>query len=252
MRARMEYSFSFDIFHPGVRKMFSLMLPRLANAAFLYLSVFVNRGLMTGLRTGAAIGYVTAFSLAMLPIGVFGMAVSQAAFPTLAALVAAGEWQQLSDTILRTVRGVVFLALPSALGLIVLADPISRLLLAHGHLNLDDLPLVTGPLIAFSVGLLGLALVEILTRCFYALHDTRTAVEVSVLQFLFVIGLSIILLQPMGANGLALATALGSNGEALVLLRSEEHTSELQSQFHLVCRLLLEKKKKKKNITKPI
>jgi len=77
---------------------------------------------------------------------------------------------------------------------------------------------VTGPLIAFSIGLLGLSLVEILTRCFYALHDTRTAVEVSVLQFLFVIGLSIILLQPMGANGLALATALGSNGEALVLL----------------------------------
>lgn len=218
VRARMEYTFSFDIFHPGVRKMFSLMLPRLANAAFLYLSVFVNRGLMTGLRTGAAIGYVTAFSLAMLPIGVFGMAVSQAAFPTLAALVAAGEWQRLSDTILRTVRGVIFLALPSALGLIVLADPISRLLLAHGHLNLADLPLVTGPLIAFSVGLLGLSLVEILTRCFYALHDTRTAVEVSVLQFLFVIGLSIILLQPMGANGLALATALGANGEALVLL----------------------------------
>src|SRR5689334_23901504 len=30
------------------------------------------------------------------------------------------------------------------------------------------------------------------------------------------------------------------------VLRSEEHTSELQSQFHLVCRLLLEKKKKKK------
>src|SRR5689334_24187835 len=30
-------------------------------------------------------------------------------------------------------------------------------------------------------------------------------------------------------------------------VRSEEHTSELQSQFHLVCRLLLEKKKKKKN-----
>ncbi|MGZ6391352.1 MAG: lipid II flippase MurJ, partial [Ktedonobacterales bacterium] len=73
-------------------------------------------------------------------------------------------------------------------------------------------------LIFFSIGLLGLSLVEILTRCFYALHDSRTAVEVSVLQFLFVIALSIILLQPMGASGLALATALGSNGEALVLL----------------------------------
>ena len=65
---------------------------------------------------------------------------------------------------------------------------------------------------------MGLALVEVLTRSFYALHDTRTATEVSVLQFLFVIGLSVLLLHPMGSSGLALATALGSNGEALVLL----------------------------------
>ncbi|MGZ3676531.1 MAG: lipid II flippase MurJ, partial [Ktedonobacterales bacterium] len=100
----------------------------------------------------------------------------------------------------------------------VLAEPISRLLLAHGAFNLSVLPSITQPLIFFSIGLLGLSLVEILTRCFYALHDSRTAVEVSVLQFLFVIALSIILLQPMGASGLALATALGSNGEALVLL----------------------------------
>jgi peptidoglycan biosynthesis protein MviN/MurJ (putative lipid II flippase) len=41
---------------------------------------------------------------------------------------------------------------------------------------------------------------------------------VSILQFLFVIALSVILLSPLGANGLALATSLGSLGEALVLL----------------------------------
>jgi putative peptidoglycan lipid II flippase len=119
---------------------------------------------------------------------------------------------------MRTVRGVTFLAVPSALGLIVLADPVTRLLLAHGDFDLRVLPYFSQPLIFFSIGLLGLALVEVLTRCFYALHDTRTATEVSILQFLFVIGLSIILLHPMGSSGLALATALGSNGEALVLL----------------------------------
>jgi putative peptidoglycan lipid II flippase len=92
------------------------------------------------------------------------------------------------------------------------------LLLDHGSFKPGQVPLISQPLLFFSIGLLGLSQVEILTRCFYALHDTRTAVEVSILQFLFVIGLSVILLNPMGASGLALATALGSNGEALVLL----------------------------------
>jgi putative peptidoglycan lipid II flippase len=220
-RAKMQYAPSLDIAHPGVRKMFRLMVPRILNAMLLYVSVYVTRSLLDlvpNQKDGATYGYVTAFTLVLLPIGIFGMAISQAAFPTMAALVAANEWQRLRDTILRTVRGVTYLALPSALGLIVLAYPISRLMVFHGNFTAAQISQVSTPLLFFAVGLLGLALVEILTRCFYALHDSRTAVEVSVLQFMFVIGLSIVLLQPMGAGGLALATSLGSLGEALVLL----------------------------------
>jgi putative peptidoglycan lipid II flippase len=218
-REKMRYRPTFDAFHPGVRQMFRLMVPRLLNAAMLYLSVIVNRSLLGLLNDkGVVYGYVTAFTLVMLPIGVFGMAVSQASFPTMAAFVAAGEWQRLRDTIMRTLRGVTYLALPSALGLIVLAQPLTQFLLGHGEVDLSKLSLIWQPLIFFSIGLLGLSLVEILVRSFYALHDTRTAVEVSILQFMFVIGLSVLLLEPMGANGLALATALGSTGEALVLL----------------------------------
>jgi putative peptidoglycan lipid II flippase len=222
-REKMRYRLTFDIFHPGVRQMFRLMLPRLLNAAVLYVSVIVNRSLLNAISApdgsdGKVYGYVTAFTLVMLPIGVFGMAVSQASFPTMAAFVAAGEWQRLRDTIMRTLRGVTYLALPSALGLIVLAQPLTQFLLGHGKVDLNNLYLTWQPLIFFSIGLLGLSLVEILVRCFYALHDTRTAVEVSILQFMFVIGLSVLLIDPMGGNGLALATALGSTGEAFVLL----------------------------------
>ncbi|HEX9069007.1 MAG TPA: murein biosynthesis integral membrane protein MurJ [Ktedonobacterales bacterium] len=224
IRARMVYRPSLDLMHPGVRKMFRLMFPRLINAAMLYVSVAVNRSLLQLVpdKSGGGIttGYVQAFTLVMLPIGVFGMAVSQASFPSMAAFVAAGEWKRLRDTIMTTVRGVTYLALPSGLGLIALAEPITHLIYGHGKV-LDDpaaLTYISQPLIFFSIGLLGLSLVEILVRSFYALHDTRTAVQVSILQFMFVIGLSVILLSPLGAGGLALATSLGSLGEAAVLL----------------------------------
>jgi putative peptidoglycan lipid II flippase len=223
IQAKMAYRPSLDIFHPGVREIMRLMVPRMLNAALLFVSVFINRNLLALAASdnggdGTVFGYVTAFSLVLLPIGIFGMAISQAAFPTLAALVATGDWVRLRDTIMRTIRGVTYLAVPSSLGLIVLSDPLSRLLIAHHAYDPSKIALVSGPLIFFAIGLLGLSLVEILTRSFYALHDTRTAVEVSLLQFMFVIGLSLVLLQPMGAEGLALATSLGSLGEAWVLL----------------------------------
>ncbi|HKW20053.1 MAG TPA: murein biosynthesis integral membrane protein MurJ, partial [Ktedonobacterales bacterium] len=217
--AKMQYSFSLDIFSPGIREMFRLMAPRLLNAVILYVSVFVNRNLLgtVGIE-GVTYGYVTAFALIMLPNGIFGMAVSQAAFPTLAALVASNEWVRLRDTITRTVKGIVFLAVPSAFGMMILAEPICRVILGHGDFSLDQLPYFTGPLIFFGVGLVGLSLVEILTRSFYALQDTRTPTQVSIYQFMFSIGLSVVLLAPMGANGLALASSLAWLGEALVLL----------------------------------
>ena len=81
-----------------------------------------------------------------------------------------------------------------------------------------SLPYFTGPLIFFGIGLTGLSLVEILTRSFYALQDTRTPTQVSIYQFMFSIGLSVVLLTQMGANGLALASSLAWLGEALVLL----------------------------------
>lgn len=219
IKAKMRYTFSFDLFNPGIREMFRLMAPRLLNAVILYLSVFVNRNLLGTVGIdGATYGYVTAFTLIMLPNGVFGMAVSQAAFPTLAALVSAGEWTRLRDTISRTVRGIIFLAVPSAFGMMILAEPICRVILGHGDFSLSQLPYFTGPLIYFGIGLVGLSLVEILTRSFYALQDTRTPTEVSIYQFMFSIGLSVVLLGPMSANGLALASSLAWLGEALVLL----------------------------------
>jgi putative peptidoglycan lipid II flippase len=221
-RAKMRYTPSLAIFHPGIREIFRLMVPRLFNSVTLYVSVIINRVFLSTLTTGGGIGqaygYVTAYTLIMLPNAMFGMAVSQAAFPTLAAFIAAGEWDRMRAVVMRTIRGIMYLAVPSALGLLVLAEPISSLILAHGSFELNQLPLIVTPLIFFTIGLTGLSLVEILTRSFYAIQDTRTPTQVSILQFMFSIGLSIVLLQPMGAGGLALASSLAWTGEALVLL----------------------------------
>jgi putative peptidoglycan lipid II flippase len=220
VRAKMQYRPTLDVTHPGVRHMFRLMGPRIFNAAASYTAIIITTSWLSLIDTSSGnitYGYRTAFTLMQLPLGLFGMAVSQALFPTLAALVADRQWERLRSTFSMTLRGMIYLAIPSAFGMAVLAGPVSRLLLAHGNWK-GGVGIVSTPLIYFSFGLIGLAADEILVRCFYALHDSRTPVYVNLANLGFVLGLSYILLQPMGASGLALAFALGAVGEAPVLL----------------------------------
>ncbi len=229
----LRYRPAINFLHPGMRNIFRLMLPRIVNAGMLYLAFGVDRALASLLSTGSAYGFFNAFQLMLLPISIFAMAVSTAAFPTLATLYATGNLERLRQIILSTLRGILFLSIPASLGLIGLARPIIRLLLQHGVFNAQDTSLVYDPLVFLCIGIAGHASVEILTRSFYALRDSRTPVYVSLCQFAFLIGLSI-LLFPLGLKGLGLAMSIGVLGEALVLLlllRQRLHGFDLQPLF---------------------
>ncbi len=216
---RMRYSLTLKFWHPGMITVFKLMAPRFVNSLVLYVgTAFVTTALLSTLAPGAVYGYQTAFTLVMLPISVFGMALSQAAFPTLATLVATRDWVRLRETVLSSVRVIIYLSVPAALGMMVLAEPIVRLLLVHGSFTSNQAATVFVPMIFFAVGIPGLALIEILVRAYYALQDARTAVTVGIVELFFVVGLSIILLDPMKSGGVALATAVGSIIEASALL----------------------------------
>jgi putative peptidoglycan lipid II flippase len=216
VKAKMVYTPTLNVRHSGVIEIGKLMGPRVLNATVLYSSVFINRFLLIG-AAGVLTGYQTAMTLILLPNGIIGQALAQAAFPTLSTLVSAGEWDRLRQTVLRSIQAIMYLAIPASLGMIVLAQPISTALLDYHNFDPKTLPTVYEPLIFFAIGLTGLALVEILTRAFYALENTRTPTQVSLLQFMFVIGMSI-LLDPFGGPGIALASSIAWTGEALVLL----------------------------------
>ena len=228
----MRYTFTFDWRHPSVIQVARQMVPRAFNSAMLYFSIFVDRAFILLLSVGAgqdAINgsitqYYQAFQLVLLPIGIFGMAISTAAFPTLAENVTLGRFDRFRSIIQDTLRTILFLSLPSSVGLIILGLPIIQVLLEHGAYSLDSALKTSIPLAFFAVGLIGFSAVEILTRSFYALRDTKTPVTVSVVQFIFKIALSVLLIQAArwslawGLGGLALATSIAANLEAFVLL----------------------------------
>jgi putative peptidoglycan lipid II flippase len=232
MKAGMHYNFSFDWRFPGVSQIGRLMLPRILNAAMLSLTTFVDRFLIASLAflvgsalvAGLITQYYQAFQILLLPLGIFGMAVSTAAFPTITEYVARGRMDRVRSIIMETLRGILFMSIPSSVGLIVLNLPIIQVLLEHGRYSLDDARSTAVPLAFFAVGLAGHASVEILTRAFYALQDTATPVIISIAQFILKIALSLILIYAAylgtqwGMGGLALATSIAALVEGSVLL----------------------------------
>ncbi|HEX7735680.1 MAG TPA: murein biosynthesis integral membrane protein MurJ [Ktedonobacteraceae bacterium] len=231
-KVKMRYNFVFDWRHPGVIQIMRQMVPRIINAIMLSFSTAVDRFLLsflgavvaTHILSGLINQYFQAFSILLLPVSIFGSSVSTAAFPTLAGYVARKRFDRVRSIITETLRGILFLTIPSAIGLIVLAFPIAQALLEHGNFTLGDAQFTSVALLFFAIGLPALAAVEILTRSFYALQDSKTPVTISVAQFILKIALSIILLSIMvpsgvqwGMGALALSTSIASILEALVL-----------------------------------
>jgi putative peptidoglycan lipid II flippase len=230
-KVQMRYTFSFDWRHPGVAQIGRQMIPRIINAAMLSFSTSVDRFLLaflTAVATATVVNgliteYFQAFSILLLPVSIFGSSVSTAAFPTLASYVARARFDRVRSIIMETLRSILFLSIPSCVGLSVLALPVIQVLLEHGRYTLQEAQFTAIPLIFFAVGLPGLAAVEILTRAFYALQDSRTPVIISVAQFILKIALSVILINvavfgvQWGMGALAFSTSVASALEALVL-----------------------------------
>lgn len=227
----MRYSFAFDWRHPGVVQIAKQMVPRIVNAVMLSFSTAVDRFLLaflgavvaTSVLNGLINEYFQAFSILLLPVSIFGSSVSTATFPTLSSYVARERFDRVRTIIMETLLNILFLTIPSAVGLIILAFPIVQVLLEHGNFDRVAAEFSSVALLFFAIGLPALASVEIFTRSFYALQDSRTPVVISVAQFILKIALSILLINlaafgvEWGVGALAFSTSIASILEALVL-----------------------------------
>ncbi len=158
-----------------------------------------------------------AFLVMMMPVGVVGMAISTAAFPTLSRQAAAGQHGPLRESLASALRVILFLAVPASAGLIVLAHPAVRLLFQHGAFDAASTTLVTEALTVFAVAIAAHSGVEILSRGFYALSDTKTPVQLSVMAMVLNLALSALLIRPLGLRGLAAATSIAAIFECAML-----------------------------------
>ena len=202
----------------GVREVARLMGPRVVGLAITQLNFLVNTILASGLASGSLAALNYAWILMLLPQGIVAQALATAVFPTFSAQAARGETAAMRATFSTALRSLLFLMLPAAVGLLIAREPIIELLLQRGRFDATSTRLTAFALQFYALGLLGHSILEIITRAFYALHDTRTPVVVGVTAVVLNIALSLLLIGPLSFGGLALANTVATTLEALALL----------------------------------
>jgi putative peptidoglycan lipid II flippase len=208
----------------AVLEVFRLMGPRLLGVAVVQLNFIVNTIIALGQPAGSVSAITFAFSLMLMPQMAVAQSAAIASLPTFSAQVARGELDEMRHSLASTLRAVLLLAIPASVGLILLRTPLVALLYQRGAFSARSTELVAWALLWYAAGLVGHTLVEILSRAFYALHDTRTPVIVGVIAMGLNIGFSLLfsdLFDQIGwmpHGGLALANSLATALESVALL----------------------------------
>jgi putative peptidoglycan lipid II flippase len=148
--------------------------------------------------------------LVQLPLGIFASGIAVAFFPLLSSLVAQNKMDDFKDTLALSLRSLFFLMLPAAVGLIVLREPLVKLLFEGQKFTSHDTQLTAWALLFYSLALFAHAAILMLPRAFYSLKDTKTPVMVSVISVTASIVLNWLFLKytNLGVGGFALSFSL--------------------------------------------
>jgi peptidoglycan biosynthesis protein MviN/MurJ (putative lipid II flippase) len=203
-----RYEPRIDVGDEGLRRVLLLMGPGTVGLAATQINVFVNTILATSQGTGAVSWLDYAFRLMYLPIGLFGVSVATVSTPAISRMVAGGQIGQVRSTIAHAISLMMLLNVPATLGLVVLAEPIVRVIFEHGSFTPADTDATASALRFYALGLLGYSVVRIVSPVFYALGRSRIPVMVSASSVVFNVALSLALVRVLGYRGLALGTAL--------------------------------------------
>jgi putative peptidoglycan lipid II flippase len=217
------YTLTLGFDNPNVKHVILLMGPRLLGVAVVQLNFLVNTRLALQMSPGSASGLTYGFSLMLMAQAIIAQSAAIAVMPTFSAQHALGQTDEMRGSLAATLRGVILLALPASIGLMLLREPLISSLYQRGRFDELDTQIVSWALLWYAAGIVGHSIMEILTRAFYAQHDTKTPVIIGTIAMGLNVVFSIVFAKVFASigwmphGGLALANSLATALEATVL-----------------------------------
>ncbi len=217
-RKGFRISLKFRPDHPAVKRIALLMVPSVFGVGVYYLNITVGNVLASFLPQGSVSYLYYAQRMFEFPMGIFAVPVAQAALPSLSRQAAAGEIDQLKDSLSFGLRLTLFVTIPATAGLMACSTPIFSLLFMGGNFDFAMARNCAGALFFYSTGLSFVAMVRVLVPAFYALKDTATPVKSAFAAFLLNVVSSLVLMKPLLHGGLAFASSISAMVNMSILL----------------------------------
>lgn len=212
--------------HPGVRRILTLMAPAMFGVSVSQINLLLDTVIASFLPTGSVSWLYYSDRMAELPLGVFGVAAATVILPSLARQHVASAPEEFNRTLNWAMRFVLLIAVPAAIALVIIAEPLLTALFYDGRdFDGHDVNMAGWSLRAYALGLIAFMLIKVLAPGYYARQDMKTPVRIGIIAMATNMLLNIALVLPLhhffslGHSGLALATSVAACLNAALLYR---------------------------------
>ncbi len=217
-RAGCRYYLSFNWKDPGFKKIIALMVPVMIGLGLGQFNAFVSQNLASNLGAGVVTALNLAQKIINFPIGIFGVSIAAAIFPTLSVLAAQKDILGFTRATSIGLRAIIVIMIPAAVGLIIIGKPLLALCFQQGLFTPAMTNMIYNVLIFYALSLFAYAGAMVVDRGFYSLEDTKTPVIVSVIAIIANIWAALSLVGIMQECGLALAYSFAGIINLFILL----------------------------------
>jgi putative peptidoglycan lipid II flippase len=216
-RAGMSLPLHWPRLTPGVRRVLRLMLPGAVGAGVVQINLLIDIVIASLLPTGAISYLYYADRVNQLPLGVVGIAIGTALLPLLSRQLREGSLDDARNSMNRGIEVALLLTVPAAAALLVIAEPIIKVLFERGEFSAATATATAQALAAYAVGLPAYVLVKVLGPGYFAREDTVTPVKIAIVCVAVNVILNLSLIHFLAHVGIALATAISAWLNAFLL-----------------------------------
>lgn len=210
MLPRIAFSPRHALRDPGLRRVLQKMVPATFAVSVAQISLIINTNIATHLEKGSVSWLSYADRLMEFPTALLGVALGTILLPSLSKAHADGDDAEYSSLLDWGLRLTFLLALPCAVGLATLSEPLTATLFHYGKFGAQAVAMTGRALVAYGIGLIGLILVKILAPGFYAKQDIRTPVKIAIGVLLATQLMNLVFVPRLALAGLALSIGLGA------------------------------------------
>ena len=182
VRKGMRFNFGVSLRHPGIRSVGRLMVPGFFGIGIYQVNLFIDTIFATSpkMPPGSITSLYVADRVMELVLGGYAIAVATAILPMMAHQAAAHDFEAMKKTFAFSLRIVSFITIPAMVGLVILREPIIRVLFQHGEFSAASTTMTARALLFYAIGLPAFAGIKLIVPAFYSTQDTRTPVRVAV------------------------------------------------------------------------